>query len=124
MARKFDDDELDRLKRNISIEAVCREHGIELKPHGSRDLIGKCPFHEEKNPSFVVSPEKNLFHCMGCDAGGSALSLVMKLDGLTLREAVDRLIASTGLVARGTDTAAQGGELKEDLPEAPPDVQA
>ena len=105
MARKFDDDELDRLKRNISIEAVCREHGIQLKPHGSRDIIGKCPFHEDKNPSFVVSPEKNLFHCLGCDAGGSVIDLVMKLDHLNFKEAVQKLLASTHLVRPASEQA-------------------
>ena len=105
MARKFDDDELDRLKRNISIEAVCREHGIQLKPHGSRDLIGKCPFHEDKNPSFIVSPEKNLFHCLGCDAGGSVIDLVMKLDGIDFKEAVRKLLTSTHLVRPASEQA-------------------
>lgn len=98
MARTFDDGDIERLKRNISIEAICRERGIELKKHGSRDLIGKCPFHEDENPSFVVTPEKNLFHCLGCDAGGSVIDLVMKLDGLDFKEAVQKLLASTSAV--------------------------
>ncbi len=91
MAR-YTDDELTRLKRNISLAELCRSRGIELKKHGSRDLIGKCPFHEDKNPSFVVSPEKNLFHCMGCDAAGSVIDFVMKADGLDFRAAVDKLM--------------------------------
>ena len=102
MARMHDD-EIRRLKENISLADVCRSRGIELKRHGSRDWVGKCPFHQDKKPSFVVSPDKNLFHCMGCGAAGSVVDLVMKLDGLTFREAVDRLITSTGLVTRGAD---------------------
>ena len=70
--------EIERLKQSISLAELCRARGIELKPHGSRDLIGKCPFHEDKNPSFVVSPAKNLFHCMGCDAAGSVIDFVMQ----------------------------------------------
>ena len=46
----------------------------QLKKHGAKDLIGKCPFHDDANPSFVVTPDKNLFHCMGC-AGPPAASL-------------------------------------------------
>ena len=91
MARISDDD-LERLKRNVSIEELCRSRGIELKPHGRKDLIGKCPFHEDENPSFIVTPDKNLFHCMGCDAAGSVIDLVMKLDRIEFREAVDKLL--------------------------------
>ena len=91
MAR-YTDDDLNRLKRNVSLAELCRSRGIELKPHGRKDLIGKCPFHEDENPSFVVTPDKNLFHCMGCDAAGSVIDFVMKADGLTFREAVDRLM--------------------------------
>ena len=102
MARISDGD-LDRLKRNVSIVELCRNRGIELKKHGQRDLIGKCPFHKDKNPSFVVTPEKNLFHCMGCDAAGSVIDLIMKLDCLTFREAVDKLLASTPLIRQGPE---------------------
>ena len=109
MARKFSNDDLERLKRNISIEALCRERGIDLKKHGARDLIGKCPFHEDKNPSFVITPEKNLFHCLGCDAGGSVIDLVMKLDGIEFKEAVQKLITSTGLVRLAADPPKRQG---------------
>lgn len=91
MARISDDD-LNQLKRNVSIAELCRSRGIELKAHGRKDLIGKCPFHEDKNPSFVVTPDKNLFHCLGCDAAGSVIDLVMKLDKIEFRETVDKLL--------------------------------
>jgi len=108
MAR-IPDDQLEHLKRNVSILHVCAAHGIELKRHGTSDHIGRCPFpgHEDGEPSFVVTPSKNLFHCMGCDAAGSVIDLVMQLDGLTFREAVDKLMTSTGLIARGTEAAKQ-----------------
>ena len=105
--------EIERLKRNISIEEVCRERGIRLDRHGSRDLIGKCPFHEDKNPSFVVSPDKNLFHCLGCDVGGSVIDLVMKLDGIEFKEAVQKLLASTGLVRVAADLPTCPAKLEE-----------
>jgi DNA primase catalytic core len=100
---KFDDGDIERLKRNISIEALCRERGIELKKHGAKDLIGKCPFHDDANPSFVVTPDKNLFHCMGCAAAGSVIDLVMKYDGLSFKDAVDKLFAASTVVCRATD---------------------
>jgi len=105
MARIHDDD-LRRLKENISIVEVCRSRGIELTKHGNRDLIGKCPLHEDENPSFVVSPHKNLFHCMGCGAAGSVIDLVMKLDGLDFRQAVDKLLGSTPKIKRGSAVVA------------------
>ncbi len=90
-SRKYDDAELAQLKQNVSILHVCAAHGIELTRHGSGDMKGRCPFHDEDEASFIVTPSKNLWHCMGCDAGGSVIDLVMQLDGITFREAVDQL---------------------------------
>lgn len=91
---RIPDEEIRRLKESVSIEALCRLRGIDLKTHGSKDRIGLCPFHEDETPSFVVSPDKNLFHCMGCGAAGSVIDLVMKLDQVDFREAVDQLMSS------------------------------
>ena len=102
MARIHDDD-IRRLKESVSIEALCRSRGIELKPHGARDLVGRCPFHDEDEASFVVSPHKNLFHCMGCDAAGSVIDLVMKLDGIEFRAAVDKLLESHPGLCRASE---------------------
>lgn len=102
MARIHDDD-IRRLKESVSIEALCRSRGIELKPHGARDLVGRCPFHDEDEPSFVVTPVKNLFHCLGCDAAGSVIDLVMKLDGLDFRQAVDQLLEAHPSLCRASD---------------------
>jgi len=115
MAR-IPDDQLAQLKKNVSILHVCAAHGIELKPHGTADYVGRCPLpgHEDGQPSFVVTPRKNLFHCMGCDAAGSVIDLVMKLDGLTFREAVDQLMTSTGLITRGAQTAKQKKPVPEE----------
>jgi DNA primase len=90
MAR-FSDDELDDIKRRIDLVALVRSKGIELKPHGGGHFAGRCPFHEEKTPSFIVTPGKNLFHCMGCGAGGSVIDFVMKHEGLSFRHAVELL---------------------------------
>jgi len=119
MAR-IPDDQLDHLKRNVSILHVCAAHGIDLKKHGTGDYVGRCPFpgHEDDEPSFIVTPSKNLFHCMGCDAAGSVIDLVMQLDGLTFREAVDKLMTSTGLVSRGSKAT------KQKKPEEGPAVPA
>ncbi len=85
------DEDLQQLKEEMAISEVCRLRGIELTKHGSKDLIGLCPFHDDEKPSFIVSPAKNLFHCMGCGEAGSVIDLVIKLDGVPFREAVGRL---------------------------------
>jgi DNA primase catalytic core len=90
MAR-IPDDELERLKREVSVERLVQAKGIELKRHGA-DLIGRCPFHDDRTPSLVVSPAKNLWHCMGaCQIGGSAIDWVMKAEGVSFRHAVELL---------------------------------
>ena len=74
-------DAIERVKREILLRDVCAARGIELRSHGA-DLIGSCPFHDDRTPSFVVSAVKNLWHCLGkCQAGGSVIDLVMRLDG-------------------------------------------
>ena len=90
--------EIERIKRQINLSDLCRSRGIELKPHGKKDLMGKCPFHDDENPSFVVTPDKNLFHCMGCDAAGSVIDFVMKADGLDFKAAVDKLMPALSKV--------------------------
>jgi len=85
--------EVARLKQEISLQRLVEEQGIVLKPHG-QDLIGHCPFHEDHTPSLVISPPKNLWHCLGaCQAGGSVIDWVMKLEGISFRHAVELLQA-------------------------------
>ncbi len=61
-----------------------------LKKSG-RNFFGLCPFHSEKTPSFSVNPEKNIFHCFGCSAGGNAISFIMKYHGISFPESVRML---------------------------------
>ena len=84
---RIPDDELEHLKQNIDLAALVRSKGIELKPHGSKDLVGLSPFTDEKTASFIVSPAKNLWHCMSSGQGGSVIDFVMKHDGVSFRHA-------------------------------------
>jgi DNA primase catalytic core len=88
---RIPEEEIERVKRSVDLAALVRSRGVELRRHGAKDLVGRCPFHPDARPSFVVSPHKGLFHCLGCDAAGSVIDLVMKLDGLDFRAAVDKL---------------------------------
>uniref|UniRef100_UPI003013372B DNA primase n=1 Tax=Escherichia coli TaxID=562 RepID=UPI003013372B len=78
-----------------ALVAVVQAQGRQLVKKG-KDFTTLCPFHDEKTPSCVISPEKNLYHCFGCNAGGSVLNWVMQTEKLSLRKAVERLKAELG----------------------------
>jgi len=95
MAR-IPDHEIERLKRRVSVERLVESAGIELRPHG-KDRVGRCPFHDDKTPSLVVSPKTNLWHCLGaCQTGGSVIDWVMRFEGVSFRRAVELLRADLG----------------------------
>src|SRR3990172_7904110 len=83
--------EIERLKSEISVERLAEGAGIALRRAGA-DLIGLCPFHADREPSLVITPAKNLWHCLGaCQAGGSSIDWVMKMNGVSFRHAVELL---------------------------------
>jgi DNA primase catalytic core len=88
-------EEIDRLKSAIDLQHLVEASGIELKPHGTKDLVGRCPFHDDRTPSLVVTPAKNEWHCLGaCNEGGDGIRWVMKTRGVSFRHAVELLQAS------------------------------
>ncbi|OSM94034.1 MULTISPECIES: CHC2 zinc finger domain-containing protein [Lonsdalea] len=94
MAR-IPDSELQHLKAAVPLVEVVRAQGRQVFKRG-KDWVVLCPFHQEKTPSCVLSPEKNLYHCFGCNAGGSVLDWVMQTERLSLRKAVERLRGELG----------------------------
>lgn len=92
--------EIERLKSEISVERLVESSGIELK-RGGKDLLGRCPFHEDASASLVVTPSKNLWHCFGCGLGGGPIDWVIKKNGVSFRHAVELLRADPSLVAGG-----------------------
>ena len=85
------DDEIKKLKQEISLQRLVESAGITLKRHGA-DLLGLCPFHNDKTPSLVITPKTNLWHCLGaCQVGGSVIDWVMKVEGVSFRHAVELL---------------------------------
>jgi DNA primase catalytic core len=83
--------EVERLKREVSVQRLAEARGIKLHRHGA-DLLGLCPFHDDKNPSLVITPAKNLWHCLGaCNEGGTVIDWVMKANGVSFRHAVELL---------------------------------
>jgi DNA primase len=80
-----------RLKDRVSLVSLAEAAGVTLRKTGS-DLTGCCPFHEDGTPSLVISPGKNLWHCLGaCQAGGSVIDWVMRAEGVSFRHAVELL---------------------------------
>ena len=69
-----------------------------------------CPFHNEKSPSFTVSPSKQFYHCFGCGANGSAITFLMEYDHMEFRDAVEKLASNAGLEI---PTEAKGYEKKK-----------
>ena len=91
----FPDAWLDELIAKNDIVSVVSSY-VDLKPKGRR-LWGRCPLHGEKTPSFSVSPDKQMFYCFGCHAGGTVIQFVMQMEHLTFREAVQRLAERAGM---------------------------
>jgi DNA primase catalytic core len=85
--------EVERLKREVSVQRLAEARGIKLHRHGA-DLLGKCPFHNDRTPSLVITPSKNLWHCLGaCNTGGTVIDWVMRAEGISFRHAVELLKA-------------------------------
>ena len=82
-------DSIEGLKTRLDIVDVVGNY-VELKKAGS-NFKACCPFHDEKSPSFNVSPQKQIYHCFGCGAGGDAIKFVMEYEKLTYPEAIERL---------------------------------
>ncbi|MFE2010687.1 DNA primase [Streptomyces sp. NPDC059491] len=99
MAGRINDDDVKAVRDAVPIDAVVSEY-LQLRNAGGGNLKGLCPFHDEKSPSFQVSPGKGLFHCFGCQEGGDTIAFVMKIDHLSFSETVERLAAKAGITLR------------------------
>ncbi|WP_017324967.1 CHC2 zinc finger domain-containing protein [Synechococcus sp. PCC 7336] len=88
---RYPDELIERIKSDVSLERLLAAQGHNLKNHG-QDLITTCPFHEDKTPSLVISPDTNLWHCLGaCQTGGSVIDWVMKREAVSFRHAIELL---------------------------------
>ena len=104
--------EIERVKRATDLLALVRSRGIELKKHGSKDWIGRCPFHQDRdNPNFIVSPDKGLFHCMVCGKAGNPIQFVQFHDGVSFRHAFE--VLAHGQAFAGTSRTSHDGPTKQ-----------
>src|SRR5262249_53184264 len=84
--------DIERIKRETDLLALVQSRGVELKKHGSKDWIGRCPFHQDNaTPNLIVSPQKGLWHCMACGKAGNAIQFVEQHDGISFRHAFEVL---------------------------------
>ena len=81
------DDALESIRSRVDIVELVRDYVPQLLRAG-RTFKARCPFHQERTPSFIVTPERQTFHCFGCRAHGDTLAFLMKIENLTFREAL------------------------------------
>ena len=113
MAGRIKADDIALVKERSSIEDVVREH-VTLRPAGPGSMKGLCPFHDEKTPSFNIRPTVGAWHCFGCGEGGDVINFLMKIDGLSFVESVERLADKYGVQLRREE-----GDVREDRPKGP-----
>ncbi|WP_236634022.1 MULTISPECIES: DNA primase [unclassified Exiguobacterium] len=96
---RIPDEVIAEVKQATDIVDLISER-VELKKQGHR-LVGLCPFHSENSPSFSVSPEKGMYHCFGCGAGGNVFTFVMETEGLSFPETIERLATRANIAVEG-----------------------
>ena len=110
MAR-YSEELIEEVRQSNDIVDVISQY-MHLKRSG-RNYFGLCPFHNEKSPSFAVSPDKQIFHCFGCGVGGNAITFVMKIEGCSFIEAVQMLADRANIQLPTLENSVDG--MKEEL---------
>ena len=108
---RYSDEILDDVKSSNDIVDVISQY-ISLKRSG-RNYFGLCPFHNEKSPSFSVSPDKQIFHCFGCGVGGNIITFISKIEGIGFKEAIEVLAERANVKLPTIDNSADN--KKEEL---------
>jgi DNA primase len=107
------DDDIAAVREKARIDDVISSY-VTLRNAGGGSMKGLCPFHDEKSPSFHVTPARGFYHCFGCQAGGDVINFIMEIDGLSFTEAVERLADKVGVQLRRED-----GDVRDDRAKGP-----
>ncbi len=99
MAGRIRDEDIALVRERARIDEVVREY-VTLKNAGGGSLKGLCPFHDERSPSFHVTPSRGMWYCFGCGEGGDVISFVQKIDHLSFAEVVEKLAGRAGVELR------------------------
>ncbi|MEH7120459.1 DNA primase [Neobacillus vireti] len=108
MAELIAEEKIDQIRQGVDIVEVIGDY-VQLKKQG-RNYFGLCPFHGESTPSFSVSPDKQIFHCFGCGAGGNVFSFLMELEGISFQEAAIKLAEKVNIELGVNLPSAKGGK--------------
>ncbi len=114
MAGRIREEDIAEVREKSRIDEVVGDY-VTLRNAGGGSMKGLCPFHDEKSPSFNVNPSRNFYHCFGCQEGGDVISFLMKIDGLSFTEAIERLADKVGITLRREE-----GDDRDDRPKGPP----
>ncbi|MGH3273689.1 MAG: CHC2 zinc finger domain-containing protein, partial [Streptosporangiaceae bacterium] len=99
MPGRIRDEDVALVRERSAVDEVIGEY-LQLRSAGGGSLKGLCPFHDEKTPSFNVTPARGLWYCFSCTEGGDVIRFVRKIDNLGFAEAVERLAARIGIELR------------------------
>ena len=115
MSGRIKDEDVAYIRDRAPIDEVVSDY-VQLKSAGGGQKKGLCPFHDEKSPSFHVTPSKGYFHCFGCQTGGDVIAFLMKIDHLTFTETIERLADRIGYTLRyeegGSNSAPVGNRSR------------
>jgi len=110
MAGRIKDEDVNYVRDHSPIDEVVGDY-VQLKNAGGGQKKVLCPFHDEKSPSFHVTPSKGFYHCFGCQVGGDVIAFIMKLEHLTFMETVERLADRIGYTLRYESSGSSSGPV-------------
>src|SRR5690348_17689473 len=120
VAGRIRDEDIAVVRERSPIDEVVGEY-LQLRNAGGGSLKGLCPFHDEKTPSFNVTPARGLWYCFSCADGGDVIKFVEKIDNLSFPESVERLAAQAGVQPQaGQARADRGWDAHQRPQRAPP----
>lgn len=103
---------IEYIRERVRIEDIAMKYIPSLKKKG-KNYIGLCPFHKEKTPSFSVSPDKQIFHCFGCNTGGNVFTFISKIENIEFLESVKRVADIAGIAIRDDSTEKREGSIEK-----------
>jgi DNA primase len=113
VAGRIREEDIAEVREKARIDDVVSSY-VTLRPAGGGSYKGLCPFHDEKSPSFHVTPARQFWHCFGCGEGGDVFTFLTKIDGLSFVEAVERLAEKYGVQLRREE-----GDIRQERPRGP-----
>ena len=110
---KISEQSIEQIRNRADIIDIVSSY-VELKKRG-RNFFGLCPFHNEKTSSFSVSPDKQIFKCFGCGAGGSSIDFIMEIEKLDFVESIRYLADQYGVEIEETHTISKGQDITANI---------